>query len=80
MFVLCVVVVWAMWPDVGERGEGTWAISGGGHSNFFEKIDFCESVQKQYYPNENQIYEHKLDYLFVELASVGTRSTCSSCT
>jgi hypothetical protein len=41
---------------------GAWAISGGGHSNFFEKMDFCESLQEQYDPNENQIYEHKWDY------------------
>jgi hypothetical protein len=44
------------------RSEGTWAISGGGHWNFFEKMDFCESLREQYDPNENQIYEHKWDY------------------
>jgi hypothetical protein len=80
MFVVCCCCV----GDVAGcgRGVGTWAISGGGNSNFFEKIDFCESVQKQYDPNENQIYEHKWDYFICrigELASVGTRSTCSSC-
>ena len=60
--VWSVVVVWAMWPDVGDRRGVGQAISGGGHWKFFEKMDFCESLREQYDPNENQIYEHKWDY------------------
>jgi hypothetical protein len=60
VFVVCSCCVGDV-AGCGRQGDNS-AKTGGAKPIFFEEIDFCESGQKQYNPNENQIYEQKWDY------------------
>jgi hypothetical protein len=79
MLVWSVVVVWGMWPDVGDRrGLGQYQAAATGIS--LKKWIFASRC-------ENSTIRTKIKFMsisgiisFVELASVSTGSTYSACT